>query len=160
MTTTNEITPARDTASIVMACLFIVLGSVALWDTTNMMDSDSSVFPRAIAIVMILLSIALIVQKLVYPAAAKAEADARASTPRRTVLVAVMLLCCGLMPWLGFLISGIATYLLLMLVAMYDTWTPVKKIIYPLIAVAVVLGFYGLFAHLLQVPLPTGVLFD
>ena len=160
MTTTRESTPARDTASIVMACLFIVLGSVALWDTTNMMDSDSSVFPRAIAIAMILLSLLLIVQKLVYPAAAKAEADARASTPRRTVLVAVMLLCCGLMPWLGFLISGIATYLLLMLVAMYDTWTPVKKIIYPLIAVAVVLGFYGLFAHLLQVPLPAGVLFD
>lgn len=160
MTSAKEINPVRDMASIVMACLFIVLGVVALWDTTNMMDSDSSVFPRAIAIVMILLSLALIVWKLIYPAATKNGADERASTLRRIVLVGVMLLSCGLMPWLGFLISGIATYLLLMLVAMYDTWTPLKKIIYPVIAVAVVLGFYGLFAHLLQVPLPTGALFD
>ena len=56
-----------------MACLFIVLGAVALWDTTNMMDSDSSVFPRAIAIAMILLSLLLIVQKLVYPLPRKME---------------------------------------------------------------------------------------
>jgi putative tricarboxylic transport membrane protein len=150
----------RDMASVVMACLFIIMGVVALWDTTNMMDSDSYVFPRAIAIAMILFSLALIVWKLAKPAARKDANGIGASNFRRIALVGVMLLSCLLMPWLGFLISGFATFFLLMLVAMYDAWTPAKKIIYPLIAVAVVLGFYGLFANLLQVPLPIGTLFE
>jgi putative tricarboxylic transport membrane protein len=150
----------RDMASVVMACLFIIMGVVALWDTTNMMDSDSYVFPRAIAIAMILFSLALIVWKLAKPAARKDANGISASNFRRIALVGVMLLSCLLMPWLGFLISGFATFFLLMLVAMYDAWTPAKKIIYPLIAVAVVLGFYGLFANLLQVPLPVGTLFE
>ena len=51
----------RDTSSIVMACLFIFMAVVFLWDTTNMLDSDSSVFPRAVAIAMIVLSILLII---------------------------------------------------------------------------------------------------
>ena len=150
----------RDMASMVMACLFIIMGVVALWDTTNMMDSDSYVFPRAIAIAMILLSLALIVWKLAKPAAKKDAEGIGASNFRRIALVGVMLLSCLLMPWLGFLISGFATFFLLMLVAMYDPWTRTKIIIYPLIAVVVVLGFYGLFAHLLQVPLPVGTLFE
>ncbi len=153
-------TPGRDMASVVMACLFIIMGLVALWDTTNMMDSDSYVFPRAIAIAMILFSLALIVWKLAKPAEKTDAAAAGASNFRRIALVGTMLLSCLLMPWLGFLISGFATFFLLMLVAMYDTWTRAKIIVYPLIAVVVVLGFYGLFAHLLQVPLPVGTLFE
>lgn len=156
----NEAKQKRDTASVVMACLFIIMGVVALWDTTNMMDSDSYVFPRAIAIAMILFSLALIVWKLTKPAAETDETGSEASSFRRIALVGVMLLSCTLMPWLGFLISGFATFFLLMLVAMYDAWTPAKKIIYPLVAVAIVLGFYGLFANLLQVPLPVGTLFE
>ncbi len=150
----------RDTASVVMACLFIIVGLVALWDTTNMMDSDSYVFPRAIAIAMILFSLALIFWKLTKPAAIKDADGSGASNVRRIALVGTMLLSCLLMPWLGFLISGFATFFLLMVVAMYDTWTRAKIIVYPLIAVVVVLGFYGLFAHLLQVPLPVGTLFE
>jgi putative tricarboxylic transport membrane protein len=156
----NESSQDRDMASVVMACLFIIMGLVALWDTTNMVDSDSYVFPRAIAIAMILFSLALIAWKLAKPAARKDADGAGASNFRRLALVGVMLLSCMLMPWLGFLISGFATFFLLMLVAMYDAWTPAKKIIYPLIAVAVVLGFYGLFANLLQVPLPVGTFFE
>ena len=44
--------------------------------------------------------------------------------------------------------------------AMYDEWTSRKKLIYPLIAAAVVAGFYTLFSKLLFVPLPVGLLFD
>ncbi len=160
MTRNNEIGPERDMASVVMACLFIVMGLVALWDTTNMMDSDSYVFPRAIAIGMILFSLALIAWKLAKPAGKREVNDSGASNFRRIALVGVMLLSCLLMPWLGFLISGFATFFLLMLVAMYDPWTRGKIIIYPVIAVVVVLGFYGLFAHLLQVPLPVGSFFE
>ena len=145
---------------MVMACLFILLAAVSLWDTTTMLDSDSYVFPRAIAIAMILFCLILIVWNLLKPVAEKKEAPTAASTIRRILLVSVMLLSCAFMPWLGFLISGFATFFLLMLVAMYDEWTPKRKLIYPLIAASVVAGFYTLFSKLLLVPLPVGLLFE
>jgi hypothetical protein len=156
----QTVTQGRDTGGMVMASLFILIAVIALWDTTNMMDSDSFVFPRAIAIAIIVFSLALIVWNLLKPVAEKKEALTDASTLRRTALVAVMLVSCALMPWLGFLLSGFTTFLLLMLVAMYDQWTLKKKIIYPLIAAAVVAGFYTLFSKLLLVPLPVGLLFE
>jgi hypothetical protein len=153
-------TQGRDTPGMVMACLFILLAAVSLWDTTTMLDSDSYVFPRAIAIAMILFCLILIVWNLLKPVAEKKEPSTKASTIRRILLVSVMLFSCLLMPWLGFLISGFATFFLLMLVAMYDEWTPKRKLIYPLIAASVVAGFYTLFSKLLLVPLPVGLLFD
>ncbi len=150
----------RDMAAIVLACLFIIGAFIALWDTTTMLDSDSYVFPRAIAFALILFSLILIVWNLLRPVKGMEKADGDASTGRRIALVAVMLISCMLMPWLGFLLSGIATFLLLMLVAMYEEWTPARKFLYPLIAVSVVAGFYILFSKLLLVPLPAGILFD
>lgn len=150
----------RDTATIVMASLFIIVSVVSLWDTTHMLDSDSYVFPRAIAIAMIILSLSLIVWNLVKPRMEKSDAVPEASTIRRVSLVVVMLGSCLAMPWLGFLIPGIATFVLLMWIAMYDEWTTKRMIMYPLIAVVIVLGFYTLFGNILQVPLPVGTLFE
>ena len=149
----------RDTSSIVMACLFIFMAVVFLWDTTNMLDSDSSVFPRAVAIAMIVLSILLIIWHLIKPRK-KGESVPEASTTRRVALVAAMLAGCLAMPWLGFLIPGIITFFLLMFIAMYDEWSMKRKILYPLIAVAIVVGFYTLFGNILQVPLPVGSFFE
>jgi len=150
----------RDTSTIVMCCLFIVVSVVSLWDTTHMLDSDSYVFPRAIAIAMIIFSLALIVWNIIKPSKTEEETVTEASTLRRVCLVAVMLGSCFLMPFLGFLIPGIATFLALMWIAMYDEWTPKRMILYPLIAVVIVFGFYTLFGNLLQVPLPVGSLFE
>jgi hypothetical protein len=47
-----------------------------------------------------------------------------------------------------------------MFIAMYDRWTTKKKLLYPVIALAIVVGFYTLFGNLLQVPLPVGSLFE
>jgi len=150
----------RDMPGMVMACLFIIVVGISLWDTTTMMDSDSYVFPRAIAIAMIVLCLMLIVWNLVKPVAEKKESISDASTIRRVLLVGVMLFSCVLMPWVGFLFSGFATFCLLMFVSMYDDWTPKRKRIYPLVAVSVVAGFYFLFSKLLVVPLPVGLLFE
>ena len=57
----------RDTSTIGMACLFILIAVVLLWDTTTMLDSDSYVFPRAVAIAMIVLSLVLIFWHLIKP---------------------------------------------------------------------------------------------
>ena len=150
----------RDTSSIVMACLFIFMAVVFLWDTTNMLDSDSSVFPRAVAIAMIVLSILLIIWHLIKPRKKGESVPEEASTTRRVALVAAMLAGCVAMPWLGFLIPGIITFFLLMFIAMYDEWSMKRKILYPLIAVAIVVGFYTLFGNILQVPLPVGSFFE
>ena len=159
--TNNQSSPLqRDNATIGMSCLFILVAVVSLWDTTHMLDSDSYVFPRAIAIAMIIFCLTLIVWNLVKPRIEKDESKTGASTIRRVALVAVMLGGCLLMPWLGFLIPGILTFFSLMFIAMYDEWSMQRKILYPLIAVAIVVGFYTLFGNLLQVPLPVGTLFE
>lgn len=150
----------RDASTIGMACLFILLSVVFLWDTTRMLDADSYVFPRAVAIAMIILSLMLIFWHLVKPRLETGKPAVQASTIRRVALVAAMLVGCLAMPWLGFLIPGILTFFLLMFIAMYDEWSMKRKILYPLIAVAIVVGFYTLFGNLLQVPLPVGTLFE
>ncbi len=150
----------RDTSSIVMACLFIFMAVVFLWDTTNMLDSDSSVFPRAVAIAMIVFSLLLIVWHLIKPRQKGDRSLPEASTARRVALVAAMLTGCAAMPWLGFLIPGILSFFALMFIAMYDRWTTKKMVLYPIIAVAIVVGFYTLFGNLLQVPLPVGSFFE
>lgn len=150
----------RDVPGMLMAVVFIVVAAGALWDTTNMADSDSYVFPSAVAIAMILFSIALIVWNLVFPSGGNGESMPSASTPRRVALVAAMLISTGLMPYLGFLVSGVAAFATIMLVAMYDPWTRYRKIVYPLVCVGIVLGFYTIFAKVLLVPLPAGLLFE
>ncbi len=147
MQNNQNTTSGRDTAGMVMASLFILLSAVSLWDTTSMLDSDSYVFPRAVAIAMILFCLILITWNLLKPVAEKKEIITDASAIRRMLLVVIMLFSCVFMPWLGFLISGFE-------------WTSKRKFIYPLVAVSVVAGFYTLFSKLLLVPLPIGLLFD
>lgn len=150
----------RDIGGMLMAVVFIVLAVVALWDTTNMADADSFVFPRAIAVAMIVFSLALIVWNLVRPSSGNGETTAEASTPRRVGLVAAMLIGTVLMPYVGFLASGLAVFAAILVFAMYDPWTRGRLIAYPLIGVGIVLGFYAIFAKVLLVPLPAGLLFD
>ncbi|MGB5198964.1 MAG: tripartite tricarboxylate transporter TctB family protein [Sedimenticolaceae bacterium] len=161
MPTESEATQApRDVPGMVMAVVFILLAAFALWDTKHMADADSYVFPSAVAIAMIVFSIALIVWNLVFPSGGNSESVPGASTPRRVALVAAMLISTALMPYLGFLLSGIAAFAAIMLVAMYDPWTRYRKIVYPLVCVGVVVGFYTIFAEVLLVPLPVGLLFE
>ena len=154
-------TAQRDVGGMVTAAVFILIAVVALWDTTNMVDADSYVFPRTVAIAMIVFSILLIIWNLLRPAAGNGEAAvAGPSTIRRVSLVVAMFLSTALMPWLGFLLSGFAAFLSIMFIAMYDPWTRFRALVYPLVCLAFVVGFYFLFAKLLLVPLPVGSLFE
>ena len=152
--------PGQDVPGMIMAVVFIIVAAVALWDTTTMADSDSYVFPRAVATAMIVFSLGLIVWNLVVGTSKEVGQAAVASTPRRLGLVVVMLLGTGLMPYIGFVLSTLIVFAAIMLIAMYDPWTRFRKIVYPLVCVGVVLGFYVIFAKVLLVPLPTGLLLD
>ena len=150
----------RDIPGIILAVIFIGLACLALWDTTNMADSDSYVFPRAVATAMIVFSILLIVYNLLRPMPGAPGPGGRGSTPRRVALVAAMLISTGLMPFVGFVVSGLAAFVAITLAAMYDPWTRFRLVVYPLVGVGVVVGFYTLFARVLQVPLPAGSWFE
>lgn len=162
MQTDNASNVARyDVAGMVTAAIFILIAVIALWDTTTMVDADSYVFPRAVAIAMIIFCLLLIAWSLIRPEPGNGEASGTgASTVRRVSLVVAMLVSTALMPWLGFLVSGFAAFISIMLVAMYDPWTRFRILVYPLVCTAFVVGFYFLFAKLLLVPLPVGSLFE
>ncbi|WP_282606770.1 tripartite tricarboxylate transporter TctB family protein [Pelagibius sp. Alg239-R121] len=149
-----------DLAGTVTAVVFILMACLALWDTTSMTDSDSYVFPRAIAAAMIVFCILLIAYNFIKrPADEAAGGTGSASTPRRVGLVAAMLGASLVMPWVGFLLSGFCAFGAIMLFAMYDPWTGRRRIVFPVAGLAIVLGFYTLFSKVLLVPLPVGVWF-
>ena len=151
----------RDLGGMVAAAVFILVAVIALWDTTSMVDADSYVFPRAVAIAMIVFCLLLITWTLIRPASGNGDVPAPgASTARRVSLVSAMLVSTALMPWLGFLVSGFAAFISIMIIAMYEPWTRFRILVYPLVCAAFVVGFYFLFARLLLVPLPVGSLFE
>jgi hypothetical protein len=144
----------RDTGGMVVAALFILVGVIAIWDTTSMVDTDSYVYPRAVSIIMIALALFFIVWNLMRPPAGEKEAPQPGSTVRRIALVLAMLGFAALMPYTGFFIAGLGAFAVIMLIAMYDPWTRFHLIVYPLVCVAVVTGFFVLFKKALLVPLP------
>ena len=150
----------HDVGGMVTAAVFILIAVFALWDTTTMVDADSYVFPRAVAIAMIIFCMLLIAWGLIRPGPDNGEASATGvSTVRRVALVVAMFTSTMLMPWLGFLVSGFAAFVSIMFIAMYDPWTRFRTLVYPLVCAAFVIGFYFLFAELLLVPLPAGSVF-
>lgn len=150
-------TERRDIGGIIAALVLIGFGAVALYDTTTYSDVDSAVFPRTIAIALMLSAIGYIAYALV-----RGERTVRTpggSYPRRIALVAVMLGSVAAMPWIGFVASGLAAFFCLTLVAMHDPWTRGRVVLYPLVGVAIVIGFFALFRYGFLVPLPEGRLF-
>lgn len=109
---------------------------------------------------MIILNIILIGRNLMHLTDENEKPKAGASTVRRVALVAGMLVSCIMMPFLGFMVSGFLTFIFLMLVSMFDRWTVKTRVIYPLVAIVLVIGFYMLFSKLLLVPLPVGSFFQ
>ena len=56
--------------------------------------------------------------------------------------------------------AGLIVFLAIMLLAMYDPWSGARRIVFPLVGIAVVVAFFVLFGEVLRVPLPVGSLFE
>lgn len=155
-------TESMDKGGVVVALMLIVVAIIALWDTTHMVDPDSFIFPRAVAVSLIGFSTLFILIQIIAPYTGTNDEEGLTggSNLRRIGLVTMMVMSSALMPWLGFLISGVVAFIAIMLFAMYDEWTPRLKLVFPLVGVAIVTGFYFLFAELLLVPLPVGAIFE
>jgi hypothetical protein len=149
----------RDLPGSLIAAAFILIGALCWWDTTDMSDPDSYVFPRMVIVLMIAFSLLLILRNLLL-GGGRHHLTTAGSWPRRVGLVAAMLLGALAMPLVGFLPSGIAVFLAIMLLAMYDPWTGYRRAVFTLVGFAIVVGFFVLFSEVLRVPLPLGSLFE
>lgn len=148
----------NDVRGTVGAVIFIIIGLIVLWDSGHINSWAGSVFPRTLAVFMILVSILLIVRNLLGHASGE-DKPLPGSTPRRVGLVVIMLLAALLMPYLGFLITGVAAYVGIMAVAMYEHWTKARLMLYPVVGVVTVFAFHFLFDTIFLVPLPDGRIF-
>jgi putative tricarboxylic transport membrane protein len=151
--------PGRDLPGTLIAVGFVLLGALAWWDTTDMADPDSYVFPRTVILLMMGFSLLLILRNLLR-GGGQHHLSTEGSWPRRLGLVAVMLAGALSMPLIGFLPAGLVVFLAIMLLAMYDPWQGARRFVFPLVGVAIVVAFFVLFAEVLRVPLPVGSLFE
>jgi putative tricarboxylic transport membrane protein len=144
---------SHDLRGTIGALVFIAISVVAWLDTTHIESAEAYVFPRTVIVVMVVFS-ALLILRNAFGRGGIEERPLPGSMPRRLGLVIAMLLAAFLMPYLGFIASGILAYMAIMAVAMYEPWTNMRKVLYPIIGLAIVYGFYFLFDILFKVPLP------
>lgn len=145
----------RDVPGMIGAAFFIATGALALYYSRDF-SPLGSVFPRTIAVAMIVLSVVYIAIALLRP---KAPAPQPAgSVWRRVALVAVMLLWATYFDRIGFLSTSIAAFAALLVIANYDRWTPRTAVVYAGAGALVIGGLYAIFRFGLKVPLPEGIL--
>ena len=138
--------------SLIVSALFIFAGLVTLYDTTGYSDVDSKVFPRAVAIVLIICaSIAFITTAM---KSLTEEGFGQGIWWRRWLLVITMLLACFAMPYVGFLAGGAIAFCGGLIAAMHDRWSLKTVLLYGGIGAVIMTVFYVLFRFLLNVPLP------
>lgn len=147
--------PGPDLRSIAGAAVFIVVGVLAIYYSSDFTPMGM-VFPRTVAVIMIVLSAAYIATALLRPSAGAAPQPG--SPLRRALLALTMLAWALLLQPLGFLVSSIVCYAAILVITNYDRWTPRRVVGYAASGIAVVGVLYGLFAYVLQVPFPQGIL--
>ncbi len=142
-----------DIPGIVGSAIFIVLGALAYYHAREFTPLGS-VFPRTMAVIMMLFSAIYIATTLLRPTGMPPRAGG--SHVRRGLLVAVMVAWSFLLEHAGFLTTSIVAYAAIMLITNYDRWTP-RRAVGHVAAGALVLGsLYAVFKYGLQVPLPEG----
>ncbi|SDN45329.1 tripartite tricarboxylate transporter TctB family protein [Vreelandella arcis] len=141
-------------SEFLMPMLFIAIGGICLWQSQDM-SQLGAIFPVTIAIVTIFSGVLRLGQLIMRGVSSNTERD-RGSTPRRVLLVLAMTVWALIMPWAGFLLAGLVSFVTLMMIAQYRPWTPRRLIGHLISGIVLVACFYGLFALLLNVPLPVG----
>ena len=148
-------TPQRDIPGIAGSAVFIVVGILAIWHSSEF-SPLGSVFPRTMAAVMIVCAAVYIAMALLRPQAPAAAPAG--SALRRSALIAVLLAWSFLFEHIGFLVTSVIAYATILVIANYDRWTPRMAVAYSAVGALVLGGLYAIFHFLLQVPLPQGLL--
>ena len=143
---------ARDVISF---GVFAVIAVVALVQTGTLND-EAAVFPRTIALGMVVFLI-IAVLRLLFTRSVK-EIATPGSVPRRISVPAIMLIAVLLVPTLGFGLSGMLMGLGLIASAQYERLKAKPMAVLAVSVVVVILLFTYGFRELLGVPLPGGFL--
>lgn len=141
-----------NTGTLVISAFFVFAGAITLYDTTGYSDIDSKVFPQTVAIFLVISALIAFVTALIKPA--EEEGFGNGIWWRRALLVAAMLVACLMMPYIGFLYSGLLAFAGCLIAAMHDQWSPKTGIVYSLAGIVIITAFYTLFRYGLLVPLP------
>jgi hypothetical protein len=141
----------RDMAGAVGSALAMGVGAAAFW-TAEAFSPLGAVFPRAVGALLVVLGglyIALVVM-----GRTRRGAVLEGSTARRAAAAAVMLgWGFGLGP-LGFLASSAAAMAALVVIAQHGRWSARTALVHGGASGLVLVLLYGLFKHVLLVPLP------
>jgi putative tricarboxylic transport membrane protein len=145
----------RDIPGIAGCVLAIAASALAIWHAKEFTPLGA-VFPRTIAILMIVFSAVYIAVAILRPQ--RPARPAAGSIGRRAALAAVMLAWAFLLEPVGFLATSIASYAAILVIANYDRWTPRMAVVYTIVGAFVLGALYSIFRFALQVPLPEGIL--
>ncbi|MEO5882883.1 MAG: tripartite tricarboxylate transporter permease [Caldimonas sp.] len=151
----------RDVPAIVFSLLFIAMG-VAAYTQTRDMSAMGSVFPTTLSAALVLLSALLIAFQIGRPAA-PAGADTtgapKESTWRRVSIIAAMAVWALLLPAIGFFVTSLVAFLVLIVIAAFDRMSPREMVIHGVAAVVIVGAFQLLMDKVLGLRMPMGLLF-
>ncbi|MAN56778.1 MAG: tripartite tricarboxylate transporter permease [Paracoccus sp. (in: a-proteobacteria)] len=147
-----------DRGALIAGAAFVALGAVALANTTGL-SPMGSVFPRAISILLILLSAGLMVLSVTGRGVRASPPEAAETSRRRLLLGAVFGLWVFVMPYLGFAVTGLAAFLGMMVIAEHDSTSRLVWLRRVLIALGVVGLFWLLMARVLLLRMPAGLYF-
>lgn len=139
--------------SLLISAFFVFAGVITLWDTQKYTDIDSQVFPRTVAIVLVICALIAFITTMIK--GDESEGFGQGTWWRRLLLVASLLVACALMPQIGFLWAGIVSFVGGLIAAMHDKWTVKAALIYGLSGLVIMSAFYALFKFVLLVPLPS-----
>ena len=138
--------------SLIVSALFVIAGFVALYDTNSYTDSDSQVFPRTVAIVMIITAAIAFITQFLKPTAE--EGFGRGVWWRRILFVVAMFLTCAFMPHIGFLPASLIGFFGGLFSAQHGRWSIKLFIVYCGAGLLIMAAFFVLFKYVLLVPLP------
>ncbi|GAW36677.1 tripartite tricarboxylate transporter TctB family protein [Roseovarius sp. A-2] len=144
--------PDGHIGSLVISVLFVIMGIIALYDTTGYSDRDSQVFPRTVAILMILTAGLSFVTRFLHPR--ESGGFGTGTWWRRILLIVTMFAGCLAIPHIGFLASGVIAFAGGLIAAMHDRWTLMTAMLYAGSGAAIMIAFFSLFRYVLHVPLP------
>ncbi|MGP1678792.1 MAG: tripartite tricarboxylate transporter TctB family protein [Burkholderiales bacterium] len=147
--------PRRDIPGIAGSAVFIIVGILAFWGARDF-SPLGTVFPRTMAVAMIVFAAAYIAMALLRPTAPAAMPVG--SPWRRGAVMVVLIAWSFLLGHVGFLTTSVVAYTALLIIANYDRWTPRMAVIYAVVGTLVLGGLYWVFHQVLQVPLPQGLL--
>ncbi|WP_157958149.1 tripartite tricarboxylate transporter TctB family protein [Salinicola sp. CR57] len=139
--------------SIALGLATVVLAAGALWFARDM-SMLAAIFPRTISVLLLIFGCGLVVQAM--RGRERVSPQAPGHWGRQLALVVIVLAWSLALKWLGFLGSSVLACMLLMGIAHFHAWSARRVVVYLVTLLLIIAGFYGLFAGLLNVPLPRG----